>query len=104
MKVYIICTCHPICFTQHASPFVLSFDVKSKMATDVLLPVIISELVDSDDEKPCRGKTREWIKQWQQLGSFQNTIEELIVEDRVAFKEIFRMIVEDFKNCFKAYR
>ena len=89
MKVYIICTCHPICFTQHASPFVLSFDVKSKMATDVLLPVIISELVDSDDEKPCRGKTREWIEQWQQLGSFQNTIEEVIVEDRVAFKEIF---------------
>ena len=89
MKVYIICTCHPICFTQHASPFVLSFDVKSKMATDVLLPVIISELVDSDDEKPCQGKTREWIEQWQQLGSFQNTIEEVIVEDRVAFKEIF---------------
>ena len=89
MKVYIICTCHPICFTQHASPFVLSFDVKSKMATDVLLPVIISELVDSDDEKPCRGKTREWIEQWQQLDSFQNTIEEVIVEDRVAFKEIF---------------
>ena len=104
MKVYIICTCHPICFTQHASPFVHSFDVKSKMASDILLPMILSELVDSDDEKPCRGKTREWIKQRHQLGSFHYTIEELIVEDRFAFKEMFRMIVEDFKNCFKAYR
>ena len=62
MKVYIVCTCHPTCFIQHASPFILSFDVKSKMATDMLLPAILSELVDSNDEKPRRGKTREWDK------------------------------------------
>ena len=48
MKVYIVCTCHPTCFIQHTSPFILSFDVKSKMATDMLLPMILSELVDSD--------------------------------------------------------
>ena len=48
MKVYIGCTCHPTCFIQHTSPFILSFDVKSKMATDMLLPMILSELVDSD--------------------------------------------------------
>ena len=39
MKVYIVCTCHPTSFIQHASPFILSFNVKSKMATDMLLPV-----------------------------------------------------------------
>ena len=61
MKVYIVCTCHPTCSIQHASPFILSFTVKSKVATDMLLPVILSELVDSDDEKPRRGKTGEWI-------------------------------------------
>ena len=52
MKVYIVCTCHPTRLIQHASPFILSFDVKSEMATDMLLAVILSELVDFDDEKP----------------------------------------------------
>ena len=37
-----------------------------KMATDMqmLYPVVLSELCNgfSDDERPCRGKTREWIK------------------------------------------
>ena len=95
VKVYIVCTCHPTCFIQHANPFILSFDIKSKMATDMLLPVI-SELAYSDDEKPRRGKTREWIKRRHQLGSFQNIVQKLIVEDRYVFKEMFQMSVEDF--------
>ena len=45
MKVYIVCTCHPTCSIQHASPLTLSFNVKSKMTTDMLLAVILSELV-----------------------------------------------------------
>ena len=61
MKFYIVCTCHPTYFIQHTSPFILSINVKSKMAMDMLLPVIQSELVDSNDEKPRRGKMREWI-------------------------------------------
>ena len=52
MKVYIVCACHPTCFIQQGSLFILLFNVKSKMAADMLLPVILSELVDSDDEKP----------------------------------------------------
>ena len=69
MKVYIVCTCHPTCFIQHASPFILSFDFKSKMETDMLLPVILSELVELvDDEKPRRSKTLEWIKWRHHLG------------------------------------
>ena len=62
MKVYIVWTCHPTCFIQHASPFILSFNVKSKMATDMLLPVMLSELVNSDDEKAGRSKTQERIR------------------------------------------
>ena len=46
--------------------------IQSKMAADMLLLVILSELRDSDDEKSRRGKTREQIKQTHQLGSLQN--------------------------------
>ena len=49
----------------------------------------------SDDEKPPGGKRRVCIKQSHQLGSFQNIIKELVVEDRYAFKEMFWMSVED---------
>ena len=63
---------------QHASPFIFSFDYF--LATDILLPVILSELVDYD-KVLCRGKTLEWIKRRHQLGSFQNIIKELTVED-----------------------
>ena len=70
MKVYIVSTCHPSCFIQHRSPFTLSFDVKSKMATDMLLPVILSEVVDSDDVKPRQGITRQCYKVETSIGFF----------------------------------
>ena len=73
MKVYVVRECHPTCFIQHASPFIFSFDVKSKMAADILLPVILSELVDYD-KMLCRGKMLEWIRRRHQSGSFQNII------------------------------
>ena len=101
MKVYIVSTCHPSCFIQHRSPFTFSFDVKSKMATDMLLPVILSEVVDSDDVKPRQGITRQCIKWRHQLGSFHNPIKERIAEDRYAFTEMFRMSVEDFETVLK---
>ena len=31
-------------------------------AKEVAMVVILSELADSDDEKPTRGPTRSWIK------------------------------------------
>ena len=61
MKVCIVCTCRPTSFIQHASPLTFSFNVQSKITTDMLLPVILSELVDSADEKLRQVKTREWI-------------------------------------------
>ena len=70
------------------------------MASDMLLPIILSELVDSDDERPRRGKTREWIRRRNQLGLYETLIKELIIEDRLSFKEMFRMSVEDFAFFF----
>ena len=53
--------------------------------------------MDSDDERPQEGKSREWIRQRSQLGLYKTLIKELIIEDRLSFKELFRMSVEDFE-------
>ena len=64
--------------------------------------------MDSDDVKPTRGKTRSWIKQVSVSGYSNNIIRKLKIKDRMRFKEIFRMSVEDVEfvvkhmddNCF----
>ena len=33
--------------------------------------MVLTELVDSDDEKPVRGKTREWVKRREESGYSQ---------------------------------
>ena len=65
--------------------------------TALAMIVVLSELVDSDDEKPCRGKTRDWVKRRDEKGYFNNIIQELKVEDRLGFKEMFRMDIVDFE-------
>ena len=67
------------------------------MAADMLLPIVLSELADSDDEKRRRGKTRDWVRRRDELGMYATLIKELIVEDRCSFKQMFRMSVEDFE-------
>ena len=57
---------------------------------------VLAGLVDSDDEKPRRGKTREWIKRRRENGYLKNIFQELKVEDRMGFKDIFRMSVTDY--------
>ena len=64
---------------------------------DLAAVIVLNELVDSDDEKPTRGKTRKWIRRRKERGYFTNIIQELIVEDRHGFREIFRMVVGDFE-------
>ena len=64
--------------------------------------------MDSDDVKPTRGKTRSWIKQVSVSGYSNNIIRKLKIKDRMRFKEMFRMSVEDVEfvvkhmddNCF----
>ena len=62
--------------------------------------IVLTKLVDSDDEKPRRGKTREWIKRKSESGYFQNIFLELKVEDRMGFKDMFRMSVTNCELLF----
>ena len=64
---------------------------------DLAAVIVLNELVDSDDEKPTQGKTRKWIRRRKERGYFTNIIQELIVEDRHGFREMFRMDVGDFE-------
>ena len=73
------------------SPLILYF----KMADPVTL-VVLNELMDSDEGKPQRGKTRNWIKRRHKRG--YNNIQELRIEDRFGFREMFKMDVTDFEN------
>ncbi|XP_057310235.1 uncharacterized protein LOC130648216 [Hydractinia symbiolongicarpus] len=61
-----------------------------------VLLILLNELVHSDDEKPTRRKTREWIKMRDHIGYFSCIIKELKIEDRFGFREMFRMDVGDF--------
>ena len=58
--------------------------------TSAALVLVLNELMDSDDEKLTRGKTREWVKRREQSEYFK-------VEDRLGFREMFRMDVGDFE-------
>ena len=55
---------NPTLFIQHD---------KFKME-DLVSVIILNELVDSDDEKPTRGKTRQWIKRRNEKRYFTNII------------------------------
>ena len=61
------------------------------------LVMALKELVNSDDEKPRWGKTREWIKKRREKGFFQNIFQELKVEDRTVLKDMFRMSATDYE-------
>ena len=64
---------------------------------DLAMLVVLSELKDSDDEKPRRGKTRPWIKRRREKGYFNNIIKELRIEDRFGFRQMFRIDIADFE-------
>ncbi|XP_066924421.1 uncharacterized protein [Clytia hemisphaerica] len=64
---------------------------------DFTAVVLLSELVDSDDEKPRREKTRQWLKRRKEKGYFSNIVQELILEDHRGFRDMFRMDVRDFQ-------
>ena len=57
--------------------------------------IILNELMDSDDEKPHRGKTRRWVKRRSDRGYFNNIMKELRFEDCTDFRDMFRMDVAD---------
>ena len=49
--------------------------------TSAALALVLNELMDSDDKKPTRGKTSEWVKKREQSGYFNNIVKELKLVD-----------------------
>ena len=71
-------------------------------AKEVAMVVILSELADSDDEKPTRGPTRSWIKRRKENGFFEIIIRELILEDLAGFKEMYHMSYANFETILSS--
>ena len=90
-----ICAASSTRFIRHSnaqeSPFILYFKI-----ADLVTLLGLNELMDSDDEKPQREKTRNWIKRRHERGN--NTIQELRIEYRFGFREMFRMDVTEFEK------
>ena len=77
--------------------------LQTKMAAKkVAMVVILSELANSDDEKPTRGPTRNWIKRRKENGFFETIIREHILEDLAGFKEMFRIGYPDFEKILSS--
>ena len=70
-------------------------------AEQSLILVVLSELMGSDDEKPTRRKTRSWIKRGTVTVYFNSIIREMTIKDRMGFKEVFWMSVENFELVLK---
>ena len=67
--------------------------------------MVLTEIVDSDDEKPKkprRRKTMECIKR-RESDYFQHIFQELKVEHRMYFKDIFHMSFTDWKSNFQPH-
>ena len=75
--------------------FIHSFFFFQMAAYKGAVVMVLTELLDSDDEKPRRGKAREWIKRRTENGYFQNKFQESNVEFRMDAKDMFRMSATD---------
>ena len=51
-----------------------------------LLAVFVAfEVLNGEDKKPGRGKTRQWIRRRDEKGYFNNIVKELAVEDTAEY-------------------
>ena len=64
---------------------------------DIAALVVSHELMDSNDKKPCRGKTRKWVKRISERRHFNNIMRQFRIEDHTGFREMFRIDVMDFE-------
>ena len=54
-----------------------------------LLAVFVAfEVLNGEDKKPGRGKTRQWIRRRDEKGYFNNIAKELAIEDTAEYKEM----------------
>lgn len=58
-------------------------------------------LVEEDEREVKRGKTRLWIKRRQEKGYFANIVQELMIEDVVGYREMFRMKPADLHTILR---
>ena len=66
-----------------------------------LLAVFVAfEVLNDEDKKPGRGKTRQWIRRRDERGYFNNTMKELVTEDTVEYKDMMRMSHADFQRIY----
>ncbi|RMX40203.1 hypothetical protein pdam_00016555 [Pocillopora damicornis] len=57
-----------------------------------LLAVFVAfEVLNGEDKKPGRGKTRQWIRRRDEKGYFNNIVKELAIEDTAKYKEMMQM-------------
>ena len=57
-----------------------------------LLAVFIAfEVLNHEDKKCGRGKTRQWIRRRDERGHFNNIVKELAIEDTAEYKNMMRM-------------
>ena len=64
-----------------------------------LLAVCVAfEVLNDEDKKPERGKTRQWIRRRNERGYFNNIVKELAIEDTAEYKELIRMSHADFQR------
>ena len=65
-----------------------------------LRALVLLELIDSDEEEERnrQGKTRNWIKEREELGYYTNIVQELRMEGTFGFKEMMRMDFKHFKE------
>ena len=62
-----------------------------------LAAFVINELLnDGKNTRKPRGKTRAWIRRRSEKGSFNNIVQELMIEDTAGYKEMMRMNYGDF--------
>ena len=87
-----ICAASSTRFIKHLnaqeSPFILYFKM-----VDLVTLVVLNELMDSDDEKPQQGKTRNWIKRRHERDYFNNIIQEL------SFTSFKSLVPAAFSGC-----
>ena len=76
--------------------------MKMTVKKSTLRALVVLELIDSDEEKEegsnKRSKTRNWIKEREELGYYTNIVQEVRMEDTDGFKELMRMDLKHFKE------
>ena len=62
-----------------------------KKVRSLLAVFVAFEVLNHEDKKRRRGKTRQWIRRRDERGYFHNIVKELAIEDTAQYKDMMRM-------------